>query len=55
MTVSALWFFLTVFLVDLQCLIVVFADHTHLLFAYGTPGPFIQISKPEFRFKQMKI
>ena len=32
-TISALWLFLTVLLVGLQCAIVVFPDHTHLRFA----------------------
>ena len=32
MTVSVLWLFLTVPWVGLQCVIVVFPDHTHLLF-----------------------
>ena len=31
-TVYVLWLFLTVPWVDLQCVIVVFSDHTHLLF-----------------------
>ena len=31
-TVSVLWFFLIVPWVGLQCMIVVFPDHTHLLF-----------------------
>ena len=31
-TVNVLWFFLTVLWVGLQCMIVVFPDHTHLLF-----------------------
>ena len=31
-TVNVLWVFLTVPLVGLQCVIVVFPDHTHLLF-----------------------
>ena len=31
-TVNVLWLFLTVPLVGLQCVIVVFPDHTHLLF-----------------------
>ena len=35
MTVSALWLFLTVLWVMLQCVIVVFTDHTHLLFYTG--------------------
>ena len=30
-TVNVLWLFLTVSRVDLQCVIVVFPDHTHLL------------------------
>ena len=32
-TVNVLWLFLTVLWVGLQCVIVVFPDHTHLLFA----------------------
>ena len=32
MTVSVLWLFLTVPWVGLQCVIVAFPDHTHLLF-----------------------
>ena len=31
-TIHVLWLFLTVPLVGLQCVIVVFPDHTHLLF-----------------------
>ena len=31
-TVNVLWLFLTVLWVSLQCVIVVFPDHTHLLF-----------------------
>ena len=31
-TENALWLFLTVLWVGLQCVIVVFPDHTHLLF-----------------------
>ena len=31
-TINVLWFFLTVPWVGLQCVIVVFPDHTHLLF-----------------------
>ena len=34
MTVSVLWLFLTVPWVGMQCVIVVFPDHTHLLFFY---------------------
>ena len=30
--VNVLWLFLTVLWVSLQCMIVVFSDHTHLLF-----------------------
>ena len=33
-TVSILWLFLTVRLVGLQCVIVVFPDHTQLLFSF---------------------
>ena len=32
MTVSGVWRFLIVPLVGLQCVVVVFSDHTHLLF-----------------------
>ena len=32
MTVKALWFFLTMLWVGLQCVIVVFPDYTHLPF-----------------------
>ena len=32
-TINALWLFLTVPWVGLQCVVVVFPDHTHLLFA----------------------
>ena len=31
MTVGILWLFLTVLWIDLQCVIVVFPDHTHFL------------------------
>ena len=31
-TINGMWLFLTVPLVGLQCVIVVFPDHTHLLF-----------------------
>ena len=34
-TINALWLFLGVPGVGLQCVIVVFPDHTHLLFAIG--------------------
>ena len=37
MTVNVLCLFLTVSLVYLQCVIVVFPDHTHLLFSYLQP------------------
>ena len=33
-TVNVLWLFLMVPWVGLQCVIVVFLDHTHLLFSY---------------------
>ena len=33
-TINVLWLFLTVPLIGLQCEIVVFPDHTHLLFDY---------------------
>ena len=33
-TINVLWLFLTVPLVGLQCVIVVFPDHTHLLFDF---------------------
>ena len=32
-TVNVLWFFLTVLWVGLQCVVMVFLDHSHLLFA----------------------
>ena len=32
MTIGALWLFLTLSCVGLQCVIVVFADHIHLFF-----------------------
>ena len=35
-TFGALWLFLTVLWVGLQCVIVVFPDHTHLLFSYSS-------------------
>ena len=35
-TVNVRWFFLTVPWIGLQCMIVVFPDHTHLLFYCGT-------------------
>ena len=35
-TVSVLWLFLTMLWVGLHCVIVVFPDHTHLLFYNGT-------------------
>ena len=31
-TINVLWLFLTVTWVGLQCVVVVFSDHTHLLF-----------------------
>ena len=31
-TLNVLWLFLTVLWVSLQCVIVIFSDHTHLLF-----------------------
>ena len=31
-TVNVMWLFLTVSLIGLQCVILVFPDHTHLLF-----------------------
>ena len=34
-TISVLWLFLTVPWVGLQCVIVVFPEHTHLLFAFA--------------------
>ena len=34
-TVSVLWLFLTMLWVGLHCVIVVFPDHTHLLFFYN--------------------
>ena len=33
--INTLWLFLTVSWVSLQCVIVVFPDHTHLLFVWG--------------------
>ena len=39
-TINVLWLFLTVPWVGLQCVIVVFPDHTHLLFGIkGMPVP----------------
>ena len=35
-TVNVLWLFLTVLWVSLQCVIVAFPDHTHLLFGIMT-------------------
>ena len=37
-TVNNLWLFLTVPWFGLQCTIVVFPDHTHVLFAYSSTG-----------------
>ena len=34
---QCLWLFLTVSWVSLQCVIVVFPDHTHLIFLVGQP------------------
>ena len=34
-TINVLWLFLTVLWVGLQYVIVVFPDHTHLLFSYN--------------------
>ena len=34
-TINVLWLFLTVSWVGLQCVIVVFPDHIHLLFGYA--------------------
>ena len=34
-TVNVVWLFLAVPWVDLQCVIVVFPDHTHLLFSHA--------------------
>ena len=34
-TINGQWLFPTVLLVGLQCVIVVFPDHTHLLFAHA--------------------
>ena len=36
-TVNVMWLFLTVPWVGLKCVIVVFSDHTHLLFACTNP------------------
>ena len=35
-TVNVLWLFLTVPWVGLQCVILLFSDHTHLFFMFGT-------------------
>ena len=35
-TFGVLWLFLTVLCVGLQCVIMVFPDHTHLLFSYSS-------------------
>ena len=37
--INVLWLFLTVLWVGLQCVIVVFPDHTHLLFYYENLAP----------------
>ena len=37
-TINVLWLFLTVLWVGLQCVIVLFPDHTHLLFENSSPG-----------------
>ena len=44
--VNVLWLFLTVSLVGLQCVIVVFPDHTHLLFGQIIHNEFIEHSLP---------
>ena len=36
LTFVVLWLFLTVLFVGLQCVIVIFPDHTHLLFSYSS-------------------
>ena len=36
MTFGVLWLLLTVWWVGLQCVIVVFPDHSHLLFSYSS-------------------
>ena len=36
MTFGVLWLLLTLLKVGLQCVIVVFPDHTHLLFSYSS-------------------
>ena len=49
-TINVLWLFLTVPWVGMQCVIVVFPDHTHLLFDNLNLLP----PKPKFTFKQLK-
>ena len=46
-TINVLWLFLTVLWVGLQCLIVIFPDHTHLLFVpqRGTTDAIIVVSQ----------
>ena len=36
-TINVLWLFLAVSWVGLKCVIVIFPDHTHLLFKYNLP------------------
>ena len=50
-TINVLWLFLTLAWVRLQCVIVVFSDHAHLLFYNLDLLP----PKPKFTFKQLKI
>ena len=44
-TINVLWLFLTVSWVGLQCVIVVFPDHTHLLFHASCKLSIIRVSK----------
>ena len=44
-TINVLWLYLIVSWVGLQYVIVVFPDHTHLLFPMKFQYPFLQISK----------
>ena len=37
-TINVLWFFLAVPCVGLQCVVVVFPDHTHLIFILSIDG-----------------
>ena len=47
-TISVLWIFLTVPCVGLQCVIVVFPDHTHLLF-YTLESPYNGVENTEIQ------